>query len=130
MPSIPAIEQLVLLIAFYYVVFSLMLIGGGMVLGGPAVAGAVARFLFGRPVQMLLIAVLALLRWFLTQLWQLVRWVLRKLRLAVRWTFSTIWALGRDFLLWPLMRATAAMLHLAAVGFADTVHFLLTGRGR
>lgn len=125
-----AIEQLVLVIVFYYLVFSLILVGGSMMFGGAAAASVVARFLFVRPVQTLLVAAVALLRWALGELWKFCRWLLAKAWQFMRWMGMKVWHVVLDFLFWPLARGLAVVLHLAAVGFADTVHFLFTGRGR
>ena len=117
--AVTAVIELGLLVLAYYLTFSLMLVGGGMMVGGPVWAGAVARLLFVRPVQVLAGKLLAGCLWLLSRASEIFRWSLRR-----------TWELLRDFLLWPAARGTLAILRLAAVGFADTLHFLFTGRGQ
>jgi hypothetical protein len=112
------IELLTLLLSFY-LTGAIMAIGAGLMLGGPPAAAAVARFCFLRPVIALLRGILAALRWLAGEIW-----------VGVRSILTRTWWLLRDFLLWPLARGSLAVLRLAAVGFADTLHFLFTGRGR
>jgi hypothetical protein len=113
------VDGLLVLLLVYFLTGALMAIGAGLMLGGPPAAAAVARFCFVRPVIAMLRAVLAGLLWLAGEIW-----------VGVRSMLMRTWCLLRDFLLWPVARAALAVLRLAAVGFADTVHFLFTGRGR
>jgi hypothetical protein len=127
----PVIELGWLLLAFYLTI-GLMAVGFAIMLDGlrPAsgkdgkarprtAAGAVARLFFLRPLAVVVIGMLAALRWLRDKAWA-----------GLRALLLTAWRMLRDFMLWPVARATLAVLRLAAVGFADTLHFLLTGRGR
>ena len=113
------VVQLVLLLLAYYLTFALMLVGAGLMIGGPAWAGATARFFFVRPLQLIIASLLTTLMWLLAKTWD-----------ALRGTLSSTWHVMRDYLLWPIARSTVAVLRLAAVGFADTMHFLFSGRVR
>jgi hypothetical protein len=128
--ELTTVYQLVLVVLTYYLTFSLMLVGTGLMIAGPPGASAVARFFWLRPLQAMLNALLVVLRWVLARVWQVLQWVLGRMWRGMKWVLATSWQLLRDFLLWPIGRVTLGVLHLAAVGFADTVQFLFTGRGR
>ena len=116
---VAAMVELVSLVFVSYLAIAFMAVGLAMMVGGRQSAGAVGAFFFVRPVQVMFEAVLTAFLWLLAKTWG-----------AIRWMLTHTWQLARDFLLWPVARGSVAILRLAAVGFADTLHFLFTGRGR